>query len=98
VERTLRAAFGKLGGILPPGSTQVSQPGADIHYAATIPMRATPGDPALPSLDPSCALHGFEGMYVVDGACLSEVTAKNCTLTIMANADRVGRIIAREWR
>lgn len=96
--RTLRAAFARLGGLVPPGSAQVSRPGADIHYAATLPMRAAPGGGALPSVDPGCSVHGFDGLYVVDGACLSGVTAKNPTFTIMANADRIGRLIARDGR
>ena len=39
---------------------------------------------------------GLEGVHVVDGACLPSLTEKSHTLTIMANADRIGRNLARQ--
>ena len=35
------------------------------------------------------------GLYVVDGAALPSLPASHPTLTIMANADRIGRALAR---
>ena len=37
---------------------------------------------------------GLNGVHVVDGACLSVLSEKSHTLTIMANADRIGRKLA----
>ena len=37
---------------------------------------------------------GLEGLYVADGSVLNHLPAKQLTLTIMANADRIGRHIA----
>jgi choline dehydrogenase-like flavoprotein len=34
---------------------------------------------------------GLEEVYIVDGACLPILSEKSHTLTIMANADRIGR-------
>ena len=41
-------------------------------------------------------LAGLAGVHIVDGACLSTQTEKSHTLTIMANADRIGRILAMQ--
>lgn len=37
---------------------------------------------------------GLNGVYVVDGACLPTLSEKPHTLTIMANADRIGGLLA----
>lgn len=93
----LREAHGKLARelralrILPvPGSFTVSAPGADAHYAGTAPMGGT-GPLACSAAG---ALAGVEGVYVADGAGLSNLPSKHCTLTVMANADRIAREIA----
>jgi len=39
-------------------------------------------------------LNAAPGLYIVDGAVLPTIPAKFTTLTIMANADRVGRHLA----
>ena len=36
-------------------------------------------------------LFGLKDVHVVDGACLTAISEKSHTLTIMANADRIGR-------
>ena len=94
VNRKLHKAYGALGAILLPGSFTVGKPGGDIHYAGTLPMRETPVLGQTSSLG---EVKGMEGVYVVDGACLPSLPAKSHTLTIMANADRIGRILAKEW-
>jgi choline dehydrogenase-like flavoprotein len=33
-------------------------------------------------------------LYIADGAVLTDLPAKHCTLTIMANADRIARYLA----
>lgn len=94
----LRLAFRQLGrtmrqlGALPvPGATQLLEPGSDAHPAGTLPMGGT--GPAATETDGQ--LRGAPGLYVVDGACLPSLSARHPTLTIMANADRIGRRLAR---
>ena len=90
--RKLRKAFWSLGAMLLPGSFTVGRPGGDIHYAGTLPMRKSPTVGETSQLGES---FGLEGVYVVDGACLPVLPEKSHTLTIMANADRTGREIAK---
>jgi choline dehydrogenase-like flavoprotein len=47
-------------------------------------------------LTEDCEVKGHPGLYVVDGAALGRLPAKHLTLSIMANADRVGRRIAAQ--
>jgi len=84
--RTLRRA----GAYAVPGSFTVSGPGADAHYAGTIPMGGA--GPLACSRDGE--LIGQPGLFVADGAALSALPSKHCTLTIMANADRIGQALA----
>jgi hypothetical protein len=84
--RKLRRAFLRLGGILLPGSLKALPPGGDSHYAGTLAM----GD----LLTRDCEVAAMPGVYVVDGAAFNRLPAKHCTLTLMANADRVGGRIA----
>ncbi|GKS65798.1 dehydrogenase [Nitrospira sp.] len=87
----LRRAYRSLGAFLLPGSFTIGAPGGDIHYAGTLPMR---NQPAIGEISPVGEVLGLEGVYVVDGACLPILPEKSHTLTIMANADRIGRKIA----
>lgn len=87
----LRKLFWKTGAVLMPGSFTVGRPGSDIHYAGSLPMRAAPG-PGETSADGE--VFGLDGVYVADGASLSALSEKSHTLTIMANADRIGRRLA----
>jgi choline dehydrogenase-like flavoprotein len=97
--RLLRLSTGKLsremrrcGAYAIPRSFSVALPGADGHLAGTLPM-VRQGE-AL-TCTPECEVRPFQGVFVVDGSCLSALSAKHCTMTIMANADRVGRIVAK---
>ena len=72
-------------------SSSLALPGADVHYAGTVPMRCAP---AAHECDGQGAVAGLPGVYVADGTALPHVSAKAHTLTIMANADRVARHIA----
>ena len=83
VARQLR----RLGAYAVPGSLTLSQPGSDAHYAGTLPMGGT--GPA--ACDADGTLNGHPGIIIADGAALSALPAKHCTLTIMANADRIAR-------
>lgn len=93
--KKLRKAYLSMGALLLPGSFTVGRPGGDIHYAATLPMRDKPVRGETSSLG---EVKGLDGVYVVDGACLPILPAKSHTLTIMANADRIGSLIAMAAR
>lgn len=86
--RELRKSFWRLGALMLPRSFTVGHPGGDIHYAGTLPMRKSPVVGETSWLG---ELKGLEGVFVVDGACLPTLPEKSHTLTIMANADRIGR-------
>jgi hypothetical protein len=75
-----------------PTSFKVGHPGADIHYAASLPMRA---EPERGETDQYGELAGAWGIHVVDGACLPNLPAKSHAFTIMANSDRISRHLAR---
>ena len=90
--RKLRRAYLALGAALLPTTFRPGPPGIDIHYAGTLPMRAAPGPGET---DARGALAGLEGLHIVDGAVLPALSEKSHTLTIMANADRIGRRLAK---
>jgi choline dehydrogenase-like flavoprotein len=78
------------------GKPVMSKPGADIHYCGTLPM--SDKSASLPSTSSEGLIFGTAGLYVVDGAVLPSLPAKNPTFSIMANADRIGHIIARDTK
>jgi choline dehydrogenase-like flavoprotein len=92
--RTLGRAMARLGAYPLPGSLAFSPAGADGHYAGTLPM----GGAGLLGTDLSGGLAWLPGVHAVDGAVLSDLPAKHCTLTIMANADRIARRLLDEGR
>ena len=97
VRSWLARFFLRLGAVALPGGTRVTRPGADVHYAGTLPMNA--GTPTSgPVTDAHGQLAGCDRLFIADGAVLSRVTAKNPTLTIMANADRIARHVAGRLR
>lgn len=89
--KRLRKAYWSMGALLLPGSFTVGRPGGDIHYAGTLPMR---NEPVIGEVNSQGEVKGMRGVFVVDGACLPILPAKSNTLTIMANADRIGSLIA----
>lgn len=97
--RAMASEFRRLGAYALPGGARASEPGADIHYAGTLPMRVgtMPSDDA-PHTNVHGELAGCDGLYAVDGSVLNQVSAKNPTFTIMANADRIARHIARRLK
>ncbi len=64
---------------------------ATAHQAGTARFGT---DPATSVLDVDCRAHDLENLYVVDGSFMPSVGAVNPTLTIIANALRVGDHIA----
>ena len=88
--RRLAREMRHLGAFALPGSLTILQPGADAHYAGTLPM----GGNGPAACAPTGELKACPGLYIADGAVLSSLPAKHCTLTIMANADRIARHLA----
>jgi choline dehydrogenase-like flavoprotein len=63
------------------------------HAVGTVRMG---NDPATSALDESCRFRGLENLYVVDGSFMPTSAGVNPSLTIAANALRVGERIAGE--
>jgi len=93
VGRQLARLLRRRGAYALPGSLTVAEPGTDIHYAGTLPMGAA----GRFGCGPDGTLNRCPGLHIVDGACLPLLPAQHCTLTIMANADRIGHDLARRW-
>lgn len=90
-EARLRRIYWRMGALLIPRSFTLGRPGADIHYAGTLPMHSMP---KLGQTDSLGEVAGLGGVHIVDGACLPSLTEKSHTLTLMANADRIARSLA----
>jgi hypothetical protein len=69
--------------------------GASIHYGGTVPMSLEERELTV---TPSCLLRGTRSVYLADGSVFPYLPAKALTLSLMANADRVGRLVAAEIR
>ncbi len=54
-------------------------------------------DPAKAALDPWCQFFGVPNLFVVDGSFMPSSSGVNPSLTIAANALRVGEHIVEEW-
>jgi choline dehydrogenase-like flavoprotein len=67
--------------------------GSSIHYGGTLPMSSREEELTT---TPECRLRGTRGVYVADGSVLPWLPSKAPTLTFMANAERVGTIVAKE--
>lgn len=65
--------------------------GSSIHYGGTVPMAEEGGELTV---TPSCRLRGTKSVYLADGSVLPYLPAKALTLTLMANAERVGTIVS----
>lgn len=72
-----------------PGATSILEPGADAHYAGVLPMGCE--GPFASGAFGEIA----DGLHVVDGACLPALSSTHPTLTIMANAARIGEAVAK---
>lgn len=85
------SALVRYGVYLIPSSINLSKVGDDVHYAGTVPMRASP---RIGEANSQGEVQGLPGVYVVDGSALTALPPKMHTLTIMANADRIATAIA----
>lgn len=88
-ERAVTRCFRKLGcwalKRVSPGN------GSSIHYAGTLPINGADRDLAC---DTDCRLRATRRVYLADGSVFRFLPAKGLTLSIMANADRVGVLAA----
>ncbi len=87
----LKKQMRKLGAFSLPGTTSYPPPGGDAHYAGTLPMG---GAGPLATSDIG-ELKDVPNLFIVDGSVLPQLPATHPTLTIMANADRIGAEIGR---
>jgi choline dehydrogenase-like flavoprotein len=67
--------------------------GTSIHYAGTLPISSQERDLTC---DADCRLRGTHAVYLADGSVFGYLPAKGLTLSLMANADRVGQRVARQ--
>jgi len=88
----LASAFLRAGFVSSRSLCKFPAPGNSFHYAGTIPMKP---DPSPLETDANCSLGGSSRVHVIDGACFSELPAKNHTFTIMANAMRISEIVGK---
>ncbi|MCH8332817.1 GMC family oxidoreductase [Candidatus Sumerlaeota bacterium] len=65
--------------------------GSSIHYAGTFPMSASGRELTCSS---EGRLAGLSSVYLADGSLLAHLPAKGPTLTMMANAHRIGTRLA----
>jgi choline dehydrogenase-like flavoprotein len=82
----LLASLRSLGLWTHPALIQQPVTGHAIHYAGTLPMRALPGPYQC---YPDGRLYGAGRVYVADSASFSQLSAKNMSLGMMANAMRI---------
>ncbi|RMF26886.1 MAG: hypothetical protein D6765_08280, partial [Bacteroidetes bacterium] len=65
------------------------------HAVGTVRMGK---DPQTAPLDPSCRFRGLDNLFVVDGSFMPTSAALNPSLTIAANALRVGKELVEQGR
>ncbi|MGI5175833.1 GMC oxidoreductase [Dactylosporangium sp. CA-152071] len=66
---------------------KLGEPGRGFHCGGTLPMRRQPGELET---DPLGRPAGFERVHLVDSSVFPTITASTITLTVMANAYRIG--------
>ncbi len=89
VRTRLSAIWRKLGARQLPG-TALATAGTDAHLGGVCPM----GVAAPHGTNNYGELHAAPGLHLVDGSVLPTIPSKFTTLTVMANADRIGRHLA----
>jgi choline dehydrogenase-like flavoprotein len=86
---TARGFFRELGAPLIPGMTHIRPMGSSVHYSGTLPMSAHRRPWAV---SPACQCYDIDNLFIVDGATMPFLPAKNLTFTLMANAVRVASL------
>ena len=89
---SVKRALGAMGCFVPPGMTRVLPRGTSVHYSGTMPMSHSRGEFSCGADGRS---HAHENLYIIDGASLPFLPAKNHTFTLMANATRVAEGLPR---
>jgi len=89
-ERTVVRFFRRLGCL--PLKTIRPGHGASLHYAGTFPI--TSRDEPL-TCDVEGRLRGTRAVYIADGSIFPWIPPKGLTFNLMANADRVGTLMAK---
>jgi choline dehydrogenase-like flavoprotein len=74
------------------------QPGVMVDLGHPTGTCRCGNDPATSVLDPTCRVHGVDNLYVVDGSFMPSSGGANPSLTIAANALRVGKAIGERLR
>ncbi|MCE7974956.1 MAG: hypothetical protein DYG92_11645 [Leptolyngbya sp. PLA1] len=88
-ERRARALFRSLS-CLPLRRVHLGH-GASIHYAATLSMSARPGSL---NTSPDGSLAALPGVFAADSSVFPRLPARGVTFTMMANAHRIGALLA----
>ncbi|MDA8021025.1 MAG: GMC family oxidoreductase [Thermoanaerobaculia bacterium] len=96
LERHLAKVFRGAGYIALTSFCRYVPAGSSYHYAGTLPMRREPQ--TLYETHSDGRLHGTNTVHVADAATFPELPSKNLTLTIMANALRIGDLIRSHLR
>jgi len=86
-----RRLMGELG-CLPLRTVQPAH-GSSVHYASLLPFSA---EEKVLATAPSGLLWGTRGVYIADGAAFTYLPAKGLTLTLMANANRIGQNVCED--
>lgn len=95
LKRQITRAFWRIGALAIPSSFSALAPGEEVRHSGTFPMSRSPGPGQV---DPSGELHGRPGLHIVDLSIFPSMSAKHHTLTMMANADRIGHDIAERFK
>lgn len=74
---------------------QLGQPGEGSHIGGTFPMRRIPGELETDILG---RVAGMPRVHLVDASVFPSIPAATITLSVMANAHRIGSTYARESR
>jgi choline dehydrogenase-like flavoprotein len=82
----VRGFFYQLAAPILPGLTRLRPRGSSVHYSGTLPM--TREKKSL-CVSENCQSYDIENLFVIDGAAMPFLPAKNLTFTLMANATRV---------
>ena len=82
----VRRFFFNLGAPILPGLTRLRPMGSSVHYSGTLPMTREKKSWCVSEI---CQSYDIQNLFVVDGAALPYLPAKNLTFTLMANAVRV---------
>jgi hypothetical protein len=67
--------------------------GSSVHYGSLLPFSL---DEKPLTTSPAGRLRGTHGVYIADGAAFTYLPAKGLTLTLMANANRIGQNVCAD--